>query len=370
MANNEPLKIAVLFGGRSGEHDVSLMSAKFILSQMDESKFDVICIGITREGEWLTGDGILDALIADNTEGFTPVTILPDPKRPGIYSLDQGGMRFMTSVDVVFPVLHGTFGEDGKLQGLLEMAGIAYVGAGVLGASVGMDKGLFADAMRANEIPIVPTMLILCSDFKNDYEAVIARCEAFSSYPMFVKPANMGSSVGISKVKNRSDLYEGLMDAAQYDRRVIVQEGWSVREIEVAVMGNDKPLASVCGEVLPGEEFYSYDAKYYDETSNTQIPADLPEETTNRIRLLAVKAYQTIDLAGLARVDFFVNQDTNEIAINELNTIPGFTEISMYPMLWAATGVSNQELVEKLIAYALERKEETDQIKTVFRRGA
>ena len=369
MANNKPLKIAVLFGGRSGEHDISLMSAKFVLSQLDASKFEVICVGITREGEWLADEGILDALIADDVKGFTPVTILPDPKRPGLYAIEENGMTFKSEIDVVFPVLHGTFGEDGTLQGLLEMAGIAYVGPGVLGASVGMDKGLFADAMRANHIPIVPTMLVLRSELREDYEGVLAKCEEFSEYPMFIKPANMGSSVGISKVRNRSDLYEGLMEAAQFDRRLVVQAGWSVREIEVAVMGNEKPIASVCGEVLPGDDFYSYDAKYYDETSNTEVPANLSDELTEKIRFLSLKAYQAIDLAGLARVDFFINKVTNEIAINELNTIPGFTEISMYPMLWEASGVSNQELVEKLISYALARKAERDETKTVFRRG-
>ena len=283
-------------------------------------------------------------------------------------SLDNG-IQFISEIDVVFPALHGTFGEDGTLQGLLEMAGIAFVGPGVLGAAVGMDKALFADVMRANNIPIVPTMLMLRSDFNENPEEMLAKCEAFTSYPMFIKPANLGSSVGISKVRSRSDLYEGLMDAAQYDRRMVVQAGWNVREIEVAVMGNDKPIASVCGEVLPGEEFYSYDAKYYDETSNTIVPADIPEQLSEKIRNLAVKAYQAIDAAGLTRVDFFVNKDTGEIAINELNTIPGFTEISMYPMLWEATGVPNDELVEKLIQFALSRKEDRNNTKTAYQRG-
>ena len=369
MANNTPLKIIVLFGGRSGEHDVSLMSAKFVISQIDPQKYDVIQVGITREGEWFAGEGILNALIAGDVSGYTPVTILPDPKRPGLYALADNGIQFISEIDVVFPALHGTFGEDGTLQGLLEMAGIAFVGPGVLGAAVGMDKALFADVMRANNIPIVPTMLMLRSDFNENPEEMLAKCEAFTSYPMFIKPANLGSSVGISKVRSRSDLYEGLMDAAQYDRRMVVQAGWNVREIEVAVMGNDKPIASVCGEVLPGEEFYSYDAKYYDETSNTIVPADIPKQLSEKIRNLAVKAYQAIDAAGLTRVDFFVNKDTGEIAINELNTIPGFTEISMYPMLWEATGVPNDELVEKLIQFALSRKEDRNNTKTAYQRG-
>jgi len=212
-------------------------------------------------------------------------------------------------------------------------------------------------------------VLVLRSEIEDDIEAVLERVEKLGDYPYFTKPANLGSSVGVSKVKNRSDLMEGIMEAAEYDRRLIVQKGINVREIEVSVMGNDNPLASVCGEVVPGEEFYSYEAKYHDESSKTLIPADIPEKTSEKIRELAVKAYKACDLAGLARVDFFLEKDNGEVYLNELNTIPGFTQISMYPMLWEASGVSNQELVDKLIQYALERKEQRDRTKRTFRRN-
>jgi len=366
----KPIQIAVLFGGRSGEHAVSLQSAKFILAQLDQPKYQVTQVGITREGEWFTGQDVLSAMLAGETSSLHKVLVLPIPGARALYTISKDDrLELLSSVDVVFPVLHGTFGEDGTLQGLLEMADIAYVGSGVTGSAVGMDKAIFADLMRANELPVVDTILLLRSAIKQDVQAAMEKVEALGEYPYFVKPANLGSSVGISKVKNRSDLLEGLMEAAGYDRRVIVQKGHRVREIEVSVMGNDAPLASVCGEVLPGEEFYSYEAKYHDETSRTLVPAELAEETSERIRELAIKAYQVCDLAGLARVDFFIDLDSGEIFINELNTIPGFTQISMYPMLWEASGVGNQELVDRLVEYAMERKEQRDATKRTFERN-
>lgn len=366
----QKLKIGVIFGGRSGEHAVSLMSARFVLSQLSLDEYDVTQIGITREGDWYTGEDALQALLDDDISSLSPVTVLPTPSDHSLYLLEGGEkLKMLTELDVVFPVLHGTFGEDGTLQGLLEIAEMAYVGAGVTGSAVGMDKAIFFDLMRANNIPVVDTILVLRSEIESDLDSALSQVEKLGDYPFFVKPANLGSSVGISKVKNRSDLIEGLMEAAQYDRRVIVQKGLDVREIEVSVMGNDKPIASVCGEVIPGEEFYSYDAKYHDESSQTLIPADIPEQTSEKVRDLAVRAYAACDLAGLARVDFFLDKDTGEVYLNELNTIPGFTQISMYPMLWAASGVSNQELVEKLVQYALERKAQRDATKRTFRRS-
>lgn len=366
----DKLKVGVIFGGRSGEHAVSLMSARFVIGQLSLDKYEVIQIGITRSGEWFTGEDVLQALSDEDTGRLTPVTILPDPSRPGLYRLGGNG-EMVTELDVVFPVLHGTFGEDGTLQGLLEMADLAYVGPGVTGSAVGMDKKIFYDIMRANDIPVVDTVLVLRSEMEEGMEDVLDSLENHfeGHYPLFVKPANLGSSVGVSKVKNRADFLEGLMEAGQYDRRVIVQIGLNVREIEVSVMGNESPEASVCGEVLPGEEFYSYDAKYHDESSQTVIPADIPEELANRIRNTAVRAYKACDLAGLTRVDFFLDKDTDEIYLNELNTIPGFTSISMYPMLWDASGVGNQELVDKLIDYALERKAQRDATTHTFRRN-
>lgn len=364
------IKVVVIFGGRSGEHAVSLQSARFVLRQLDPDKYQITEVGITRDGQWLTGANALQAFLGGTESSLDRAVILPLPASAGLYALDADDrLSLLTEVDVVFPVLHGTFGEDGTLQGLLEMADLAYVGPGVTGSSAGMDKAVFADLMRANRIPIVDTVLVLRSEIEADMQASLDRVEKLGEYPYFVKPCNLGSSVGISKVKNRSDLLEGLMEGAAYDRRVIVQKGHNVREIEVSVMGNDQPAASVCGEVLPGEEFYSYDAKYHDDSSRTVIPADIPEETAEQIRELAVKAYKACDLAGLARVDFFIDRDTDEIFINELNTIPGFTEISMYPMLWKASGVGNSELVDKLVGYALERKAQRDATKRDFYRN-
>jgi D-alanine-D-alanine ligase len=238
----------------------------------------------------------------------------------------------------------------------------------VTGSACGMDKAIFFDLMQANNIPVVDTILLLRSELNQDMQGSLDRVETLGDYPYFIKPANLGSSVGISKVKNRSDLLEGLLEAAEYDRRVVAQKGHNVREIEVSVMGNDDPLASMCGEVLPGEEFYSYEAKYHDESSRTVIPADLPEETSDYIRNLAVRAYKACDVAGLARVDFFIDRESETVYLNELNTIPGFTQISMYPMLWKASGIDNRELVDRLVGYALERKAQRDATKRTFER--
>jgi D-alanine-D-alanine ligase len=359
MVTGKKLRVAVIFGGRSGEHAVSLMSARFVISKLNAEKYEVTQIGINKQGAWWVGQGALDALVADRYEGLKPATLLPDPTRPGLKRIEMKGsteiLETLSAVDVVFPVLHGTYGEDGTLQGLLEMAGLAYVGAGVLGSSAGMDKALFADVMRANDIPVVDSVLILRSELEGDLEASMRVAESLGAYPLFVKPANLGSSVGISKAKGRSDLVEALMFAAQYDRRIVVQKGHNVREIEVAVLGNDQPEASVCGEVAPEAEFYSYEAKYHDDRSKTYIPADVPAEVAERIRTLAVKAYKAVDLSGMARVDFFLDKDSGAVFLNELNTIPGFTSISMYPQLWNASGVPGEELVDRLIELALER---------------
>ncbi|UYN91513.1 MAG: D-alanine--D-alanine ligase [Anaerolineales bacterium] len=365
--------VAVVFGGRSGEHAVSLMSAKFVLQMLNPARYQVTQIGITRDGAWVAGDGVLAALEAENVSGLQAATLLADPTRAGIKSISSTNdgelLQTLADVDVVFPVLHGTYGEDGTLQGLLEMAGVAYVGAGVLGSSVGMDKALFADVMKANNIPVADSVLLLRSEIQNDTEAAIAKAESVSKYPLFIKPANLGSSVGVSKANNRSDLLEALMYAAQYDRRIVVQRGYNAREIEVSVLGNDAPEASVCGEVAPEAEFYSYEAKYHDDRSKTYIPADIPAGTSERIRELAVKAYLACDLAGLARVDFFLDRDTGEVVLNEVNTLPGFTSISMYPQLWKASGLDGEALVDRLVKLALERRAERAATVHEYRRG-
>jgi D-alanine-D-alanine ligase len=278
-------------------------------------------------------------------------------------------MRILTGLDVVFPVLHGTFGEDGTLQGLLELVDLAYVGAGVLGSALGMDKGVFKDIMRTQGVPVVESVVVLRREIEQDVSGVLSRVEGLAPYPLFVKPANLGSSVGITKCLNRSDLGEGLMEAARYDRRVLVERGVNAREIEVSVLGNDDPQASVPGEILPSREFYSYEAKYLDGTSGLLIPAPVPQETAERVRQLAIRAYRAIDCAGMARVDFLLDKGNGELYLNEVNTIPGFTQISMYPKLWAASGLPYPALVDRLVGLALERKAERDRTERRFERG-
>ena len=366
------LHVAVLFGGRSGEHEVSLMSARSVLSVLDPAKYEVTQVGITHEGTWLTGTDVLEKFENNKTDGLIPVLVSPDPSERGIYIMEGiSGLKKWSDIDVYFPVLHGTFGEDGTLQGLFELADVAYVGAGVVGSSVGMDKGIFKDVMIANHIPVVDMMVVLRAEIENDMLSVIEKAEKVSDYPLFTKPANLGSSVGVTKCSNRSDLQEGLMEAALFDRRILIQKGLkNAHEIEVSVLGNDEPVASVCGEVLPSREFYSYESKYIDGTSGLLIPAPLPDEISECIREYAVRAYKAIDCAGMARVDFFLEKDTNRIYLNELNSIPGFTKISMYPKLWEASGLSYQKLVDRLIELAMERKADRDRTSHVYRRNA
>jgi len=356
---DKKLHVAVIFGGRSGEHEVSLMSARSVLSVLDPARYEVTQIGITPEGKWLTGKDVLGQFERGKRIGLEHFALSPDP---------SDATRLPSPIDVFFPVLHGTLGEDGTIQGLFELSDVAYVGAGVVGSSVGMDKGVFRDVMVANSIPVVDTMLVLRAEIENDMASVIERAERIGEYPLFTKPANLGSSVGVTKCSNRSDLQEGLMEAASFDRRVLIQKGIrNAREIEVSVLGNDQPVASVCGEVLPSRAFYSYESKYIDGTSRLVIPAPLPAEVDECIRDHAVRAYRAIDCAGMARVDFFVEKDTNKIYLNELNSIPGFTKISMYPKLWEASGLPYPQLVDRLIELAMERKAERDRTSHTYR---
>ena len=357
---DKKLHVAVIFGGRSGEHEVSLMSARSVLSVLDPARYEVTQIGITHEGKWLTGEDVLGKFESGKLNGLSTFILSPIPSKD---------VRDVSSaIDVFFPVLHGTFGEDGTIQGLFELADVAYVGAGVVGSSVGMDKGIFKDVMIANDIPIVDTMLVLRAEVESDMLSVIDRAEKIGEYPLFTKPANLGSSVGVTKCSNRSDLQEGLMEAASFDRRILIQKGIkNAREIEVSVLGNAHPVASVCGEVLPSREFYSYESKYIDGTSGLLIPAPIPDEVSECIRDYAVRAYKAIDCAGMARVDFFVEKDTNRVYLNELNSIPGFTKISMYPKLWEASGLPYSKLVDRLVKLAMERKAERDRTSHIYR---
>ena len=370
MSAEKKLKLAVLFGGRSGEHEVSLESARSVLGVLDPARYEVVQVGITHEGAWLSGPNALEVLAGRSRETLQPVFLPADPSRPGLHSLDGQALRLLAAVDVVFPVLHGTFGEDGTMQGLLELADVAYVGAGVTGSSVGMDKGVFKDVMRANDIPVVESILALRSEIETDLDAVIRRAEAVAAYPLFTKPANLGSSVGISKCESRADLLEGLREAAAYDRRVLVERGLvNPREIEVSVLGNDDPQASVPGEVVPSRAFYSYESKYVDGTSGLLIPAPLSEQSAAQIRATAVRAYRAIDCAGMARVDFLLDRESGGLYLNEINTLPGFTSISMYPKLWEHSGLPYARLVDQLIDLALERKRERDRTERRFRRN-
>jgi len=360
----EKLRIGVIFGGRSGEHEVSLVSARSVLDALDPEKYEVTQIGISKEGTWYVGKNVLEEMSAGDVSRLTPATLLPIPGRSQLYLLLQKDgrsiLKALTDLDVILPVLHGTFGEDGTIQGLLEMADLAYVGAGVLASSVGMDKGVFKDVMLAHDIPVVPHRVLLRRSVEENLEIVLDRAEALANYPLFVKPANLGSSVGVHKCRNRDELAEGLRDAARYDRRVLVEKGINAREVELSVLGNDDPRVSIPGEIRPTAEFYSYEAKYHDDSSELLIPAPLSEEKTSQFQDLALKAFQAIDGAGMARVDFLMERDTGEIYLNELNTIPGFTPISMYPKLWKASGLDYPALLDELIELALERREAKD----------
>ncbi|HEX4286079.1 MAG TPA: D-alanine--D-alanine ligase family protein [Terracidiphilus sp.] len=369
------LRVGILFGGRSGEHEVSLLSAASILKAIDRSKFDVVPIGITKEGRWL-GAGAAQDLLAGNSGGETRQLRAGDPAAtPGAKLLHEGMPTLLApepgargsagqSVDVVFPVLHGTFGEDGTIQGLFELAGIAYVGSGVLGSSAGMDKDAMKRFFAQAKLPIVKHVTLLRSEWEKNARKAIAQIEKTLKYPLFVKPANLGSSVGISKAHNRKELGPALDLAAKYDRKLVVEQGVGgkkakARELEVAVLGNDDPKASVVGEIIPGKEFYDYEAKYLSEGSVPLIPAKLTKAEAKTIRAMAVDAFRACDLSGLARVDFLMEPDgKRRIYLNEVNTLPGFTQISMYPKLWEATGIGYTDLITRLIELGLERHAE------------
>lgn len=350
------LRLGIVFGGRSGEHEISLRSTRSVFRALDEDKYEKIPIAISKSGHWYSGSDALEKLEQGQLAGLVPVTFLAEPGNRNLYRRNEDGtLEVLAEVDIVFPVLHGTFGEDGTIQGLFEMAEMPYVGAGVLASSVGMDKVLFKDIMKSWNIPIVDYVLLTGVDISSDFDFMLEKAETVAPYPLFTKPVNQGSSVGVSKCKNRSELIEGLLDAAQYDRRVMVEKGIDAREIEVSVLGNEMPEASIAGEVVPGDEFYSYRAKYIYDTSELLIPAPLDDETHEEIRSLAVNAFKAIDGAGMARVDFLLDRITGEAYVNEVNTIPGFTSISMYPKLWEATGLPYAELLDRLVSLALER---------------
>jgi D-alanine-D-alanine ligase len=383
------IRVGVLFGGRSGEHEVSLLSAASVLKAIDKKKYNVVPIGITKEGRWVTaahaerllkghaagahrsrhlraGDPQTTSAAAVLAKGEgVVVPPVPDERHSALVPFETSSSVLQPAhhpidVDIIFPVLHGTFGEDGTIQGLLELADIAYVGAGVLGSAAGMDKDVMKRLFRDAGIPIVKHITVLRGTWRMEPKQVRKQIERALEYPVFVKPANLGSSVGISKVHDPSELAAAMDDAARYDRKLVIEEGvggkkGKAREIECSVLGNDDPIASVPGEVVPIKEFYDYNAKYLDEGSQLIIPADLPRRKQAEVQRLAVQAFQAVDCAGLARVDFLMDPRSRKMYVNEINTIPGFTSISMYPKLWAASGIPYSELIDRLIQLGLER---------------
>ena len=355
----EKIRVGILFGGRSGEHDVSLQSAASVIKALDPAKYEILPVGITREGHWRAGSGAGQPL-AQVLESGEPVSPSVDPTGPKFLPLTPSGLPAnpLPSLDVVFPVLHGTFGEDGTVQGLLELADVPYVGAGVLASAAGMDKDVMKRLFRDADLPVVPWELILRSDWENHPGAVRKRIEKDLRYPLFVKPANLGSSVGISKVRDRRGLAAALNLAGQYDRKILIEKGINAREIECSVLGNDHPQASVPGEVVPINEFYDYEAKYVKEGSELVIPAKLTARQTKQVRKVAIRAFQAVNGAGMGRVDFLLDRKTGKVYLNEINTIPGFTSISMYPKLWEASGIPYPRLLDRLIELALERYRE------------
>lgn len=357
----EKRRVYLIFGGRSGEHEVSLMSAKNVMDALDKTKYEVVPIGITKEGQWLLSHDPLKSLTegVEKTGGL-PVGLVGDPTHAELVSLEGGKLPDQlkaTQADAVFfPVLHGTYGEDGTLQGLLELANVPYVGCGVLASSAGMDKAISKQLFLHAGLQVAQWQVYLRKEWESEPERVAHQIEAFfGKYPVFVKPVNMGSSVGISKASDREGLVRAMNEAARFDRRILVEEAIAGKEIEVAVLGNDDPKASVPGEIIPGHDFYDYEAKYFDDKSSTLVPANLPADVAEEVRRQAVLAFKALDAAGLSRCDFFVEHGTNRILINEVNTIPGFTRISMYPKLWEATGIGYSELCDRLIELALER---------------
>ena len=385
------LRVGVLFGGRSGEHEISLLSAASVLNAIDKNKYEVVPIGITKDGLWVTAghaEALLQgkqqsrALRAGDPEATSAAAVLargsaivipPVPARTSPASMVpfQTGAAEMSrrwtdhsiQVDLIFPVLHGTFGEDGTIQGLLELADIAYVGAGVLGSACGMDKHIMKELFRAAGLPLVKHVTILRGDWETSPGKAQRLIESKLKYPVFVKPANLGSSVGISKVRNRAELAPAMKEAARYDRKLVIEQGVGgkqrkAREIECSVLGNDKPAASIAGEIVPSTEFYDYDAKYLDEGSQLIIPAKLTKTQIQQVQELAIKAFQAVDCSGLARVDFLMDPTSKKFYVNEINTMPGFTAISMYPKLWGASGLSYPDLIDKLIQFGIERHQE------------
>ena len=349
------LRVGVLFGGRSGEHEVSLASAASVIRGLDPDKYEAIPIGITKEGHWLIGAGA-QKMLPEVLKGGQRVMMTADPTDAALMKLDGsgGGQR----LDVVFPVMHGTYGEDGTIQGLLDLAGLPFVGAGVLGSAIAMDKDVAKRLLQAAKIPVVPWVAVPRAEWENNPAEVVQTIESKFQYPVFVKPATLGSSVGMTKAHSRAELAPALNLAAEFAQKILVERAMVAREIEISVLGNSEPAASVPGEIVPHREFYDYAAKYLEEGTQLLIPAKLKRAQVKKFQKLAVEAFRALELSGMARVDFFLEKEGGKIFLNEVNTIPGFTSISMYPKLWEASGIPFRDLIDKLIELALEQHRE------------
>jgi D-alanine-D-alanine ligase len=353
--HSRKLRVGVLFGGRSGEHEVSLASAASIIRGLDPQKYEAVPIGITKEGHWLAGASA-QKMLPDVLKTGQRVIMSADPTESALMPID--GSPQGQKLDVVFPVIHGTFGEDGTMQGLLELAGLPFVGAGVLGSAIGMDKDISKKLMQAAGIPVVPWIAVQRADWERDPKAIRRTVEKKFKYPVFVKPATLGSSVGMTKVHSRVELGSALDLAAEFAMKIMVERAVSAREIEVSVLGNHDPRASIPGEIVPHREFYDYAAKYLEEGTQLLIPAKLKKSEIKKVQAMAITAFRSLELSGMARVDFFIEKRSGKIFLNEVNTIPGFTSISMYPKLWEANGIPFRELVTTLIDLALEQHRE------------
>jgi len=365
------IRIGIIFGGRSGEHEVSFCSASSIIKAINKDKYTVVPIGITKEGRWISPQDSELALQSGKIEGKSTVILLNDPSGNALIRTDNNQRLdksfTLERVDVIFPVLHGPYGEDGTVQGLLELANIPYVGAGVAASAISMDKDLMKIIFQQKGLPILKWLTIKRKEWQKDKEKILSLIQNVFEYPLFVKPTNLGSSVGITKVHEKEEL-EGAIDlASSYDRKILIEEGLEeVREIECGVLGNDEPRASVVGEVRPAGEFYDYDSKYIDKETQLIVPADLPDGVSQEVQEIALRAFKAVDGAGMARVDFFVSKKENKIYLSEINTIPGFTSVSMYPRLWEASGISYPDLINRLIQLALERHQDKNQNKISY----
>jgi len=359
------MRVGVLFGGRSGEHEVSLASARSVLAALDPSRYEVFPIGITPQGEWVLVKGP-DQL---SVEKGTRVGVVPGSSARPLVSMEPEGATarpLQESIDVAFPVLHGTYGEDGTVQGLLELLGVPYVGCGVMASALGMDKVAMRAAFQQAGLPVVAYRVLTARSWREDPAAVLSLLEQTFVYPIFVKPSNLGSSVGVSRATHRVSLDQAIQEAFRYDRKILVEQGLDCREVECGVLGNDAPEASVVGEIVPKQLWYDYRAKYEPGMSEVRIPAPLPPPLAREVQAQAIRAYQAIDCAGMARVDFFLARASAQLYVNEINTIPGFTATSVYPKLWEASGLSYPDLVDRLIQLALERHAERSRWVTIY----